>query len=131
MIKCPKCNNSVPDGSRFCNYCGEELVTNSLECPNCHSKDLPLDSKFCPDCGCRLDDAADDENEVREFTVNGVSFTMVKVEAGFFEMGRPYDDERHDVFLTRDYYIGQTQVTQRLWEAVMGYYPSLKGGLDE
>ena len=65
-MKCPKCNNSVSDGSRFCNYCGEELLTNGLECPNCHSKDLPLDSKFCPDCGCKLEVVDEDPENDRE-----------------------------------------------------------------
>jgi len=68
------------------------------------------------------------------FTVKGVTFTMVKVEAGTFTMGAtseqgtsdPRDDEKptHKVTLTKDYYIGQTEVTQALWKAVMGSNPS-------
>ncbi len=62
------------------------------------------------------------------FTVNGVSFEMVKVEGGPFTMGATaeqgsdaYDDEKptHQVTLS-SYYIGKTEVTQKLWEAVMG-----------
>ena len=62
------------------------------------------------------------------FTVNGVSFTMVKVDGGTFTMGGisgedsdSYMDEEppHTVTLS-DYYIGQTEVTQALWKAVMG-----------
>ena len=65
-------------------------------------------------------------------TVNGVSFTMIKVEGGTFRMGATseqggdaYDDEKpvHSVTLS-DYYIGETEVTQELWEAVMGSNPS-------
>ncbi len=61
-------------------------------------------------------------------TVNGVSFTMIKVEGGTFRMGATseqgsdaYDKEKpvHSVTLS-DYYIGETEVTQELWEAVMG-----------
>ena len=35
---------------------------------------------------------------------------------------RLWDNEKpiHQVTLTNDYYIGQTEVTQALWEAVMG-----------
>ena len=70
--------------------------------------------------------------EVMTFTVNGVSFDMVKVEAGTFIMGAtpemedPGDDElpTHEVTLTKDYYMGKTQVTQALWQAVMGNNPS-------
>ena len=66
------------------------------------------------------------------FTVKGVTFKMVKVAGGTFTMGATaeqefaYDDERpaHQVTLTDDYYIGQTQVTQALWTAVMGSNPS-------
>ena len=64
----------------------------------------------------------------KTFTVNGVSFDMMKVEAGTFTMGatpemkKPYANEKpaHQVTLTKNYYIGQTPVTQALWVAVMG-----------
>lgn len=66
------------------------------------------------------------------FTANGVSFDMMKVEAGTFTMGAtsemkdPEDDEMpaHQVTLTNGYYIGKTEVTQALWKAVMGNNPS-------
>ena len=69
----------------------------------------------------------------RTFTANGVSFTMVQVPGGTFTMGAtseqgssdPYADERptHQVTLS-SYSIGQTEVTQELWQAVMGNNPS-------
>jgi len=69
----------------------------------------------------------------RTFTVNGVSFTMVYVQGGTFTMGAtseqgssdPWDDEKptHSVTLS-NYMIGQTEVTQALWQAVMGNNPS-------
>lgn len=69
------------------------------------------------------------------FTVNGVTFTMVFVESGTFTMGataeqqEPYDDEKppHRVTLTKDFYIGETEVTQALWKAVMGFTPTVSG----
>ena len=58
---------------------------------------------------------------------------MVAVKGGTFTMGATYDDAEvdaevdeepaHKVTLS-DYYIGQTEVTQALWEAVMGSNPS-------
>ena len=66
------------------------------------------------------------------FTVNGVSFTMIAVEGGTFKMGATSEqggdadnDEKpvHNVTLS-DYYIGETEVTQELWQAVMGKNPS-------
>ena len=66
------------------------------------------------------------------FTVGGVSFTMVYVPGGTFTMGATgeqgsdfWDDEKptHSVTLS-GYHIGQTEVTQALWTAVMGSHPS-------
>ena len=63
---------------------------------------------------------------------DGISIDMVKVEAGTFMMGAtsemkdPYSDEKpvHQVTLTNDYYMGKYEVTQALWQAVMGSNPS-------
>ena len=64
----------------------------------------------------------------KTFTVNGVSFSMIYVEGGTFTMGCTPDqgsdcnaneNPSHQVTLS-DYYIGQTEVTQGLWDAVMG-----------
>lgn len=64
----------------------------------------------------------------RKFSINGVEFTMIRVKGGTFTMGGTaeqgsdcFEDEKpaHPVTLS-DYYIGQTQVTQALWKAVMG-----------
>ena len=68
------------------------------------------------------------------FTVNGVSFQMVAIEGGTFTMGVDSAmvdngvanvDElpAHEVTL-EPYSIGQTEVTQELWQAVMGSNPS-------
>lgn len=63
------------------------------------------------------------------FTVNGVSFTMKLVEGGTFQMGSNDSDAEsdekpvHKVTLS-SYYIGETEVTQALWKAVMGSNPS-------
>ena len=67
----------------------------------------------------------------QEFTVGDVSFTMLPVEGGTFTMGataemtNPYDDEKptHQVTLS-SYFMGETEVTQALWKAVMGSNPS-------
>ena len=78
------------------------------------------------------DDVIEDEvGENRTFTVNGVSFTMVAVKGGTFTMGATneqtgaYSDESPTHLVTlSDYYIGETEVTQELWQAVMGSNPS-------
>ena len=76
-------------------------------------------------------------NETMTFEANGVSFTMIPVEGGTFTMGatsemkNPDDDEQptHPVTLS-SYYIGETEVTQALWKAVMGSNPSYFKGDD-
>ena len=75
------------------------------------------------------------------YRVNGVSFNMVRVEKGDFWMGAQHVDTAefnydrfsqsdelpvHYVAINEDFYIGQTEVTQKLWKAVMGYNPSKK-----
>ena len=73
---------------------------------------------------------------VLSFTANGVTFEMVKVEGGTFTMGATseqgsdaYDWEKpsHSVTLS-DYSIGKYEVTQELWQAVMGNNPSSSKG---
>ena len=68
----------------------------------------------------------------RTYTANGVSFTMIYVSGGTFTMGATSEqgsdadsDESptHQVTLS-SYSIGQTEVTQELWQAVMGSNPS-------
>ncbi len=73
----------------------------------------------------------DNGNSDKVYTVNGVSFKMIAVKGGTFTMGASseqtgaYSDESptHSVTLS-DYYIGETEVTQELWSAVMGGNPS-------
>ena len=70
-------------------------------------------------------------------TLNGsVVFKMIAVEGGTFQMGATseqgndaLDSEKpvHSVTLS-DYYIGETEVTQELWTAVMGSNPSYFSG---
>ena len=83
------------------------------------------------------------ENLAEEtFTVGGVSFKMIKVEGGTFLMGAQNTDPTQDNYdslavntefnsespvhrvTLKDFYIGQYEVTQELWEAVLGSNPS-------
>ena len=77
---------------------------------------------------------ANDAFSNREFTVKGVKFKMVAVKGGKFQMGSNdgEDDEKpvHNVTLS-DYYIGETEVTQELWQTVMGSNPSYFTGNDQ
>jgi len=72
------------------------------------------------------------QTQYMKFNISGIDFNMVFVKGGTFIMGATseqcddaYDDEKptHRVTLS-DYYIGETQVTQELWQTVMGSNPS-------
>jgi formylglycine-generating enzyme required for sulfatase activity len=73
------------------------------------------------------------------FSVNGVSFTMIRIEGGTFMMGatteqksEAYGSEKpkHQVTLS-SFYIGKYEVTQELWQAVMGNNPSYFKGANK
>jgi formylglycine-generating enzyme required for sulfatase activity len=69
--------------------------------------------------------------QTQTFNVNGVGFKMVNIPAGSFEMGSPASEPerdstegpQHRVSL-QAFQMGQTTVTQGLWQAVMGNNPS-------
>ena len=80
--------------------------------------------------GCKKDNVFNEKTNL-SLTVNGVSFEMVYVEGGSFDMGATteqgsdteYDEiPVHSVTLS-GYYIGKCEVTQELWLAVMGSWP--------
>ena len=57
-MKCPKCNNPLREGAKFCTKCGEKIAqvaqsTTSNVCPQCGAA-LREGAKFCTKCGCKL-----------------------------------------------------------------------------
>ena len=78
-----------------------------------------------------IDMVLDESHYSPRFWVNGVTFSMVRVDGGTFTLGavqgqnsEAYYDEypAHEVTLS-DYYIGQYEVQQILWLYVMGTLP--------
>jgi formylglycine-generating enzyme required for sulfatase activity len=76
-----------------------------------------------------------DINRTREridITTKGVSFSLIKVDGGSFQMGGTPEQGKvktdafpvHRVTLS-DYYIGETEVTNELWSVIMGTNPSI------
>ncbi len=58
-------------------------------------------------------------------TINGISFDMIFIEGGTFTCGDGSDDDNKPQVLTvPDFWIGETQVTQELWQAVTNENPS-------
>ncbi len=71
--------------------------------------------------------------EKRAVTVKGVTFNMVYIPAGEYLRGSPENEPgrwadrespQHRVRISRGFWMGETEVTQGLWQAVMGNNPS-------
>lgn len=70
-------------------------------------------------------------------SINGTSFDMIYVEAGTFTMGSPKSEDKresdeiqHEVTLS-GFAMSETEVTQKLWQAVMGNNPSVFKNCDQ
>ncbi len=95
-----------------------------------HYTNKPL-SKISAKNFCKPSKSNNGTQAVKKCKVKGVEFSMVKVNGGTFTMGATKDQgsnnsnqrPTHKVSLST-YYIGETEVTQELWQAVMGNNPS-------
>ena len=61
-MNCPKCNNPLREGAKFCTKCGEKIAqvaqsAASNVCPQCGAT-LKEGAKFCTKCGCKVGNAA-------------------------------------------------------------------------
>ena len=95
-----------------------------------HYTNKPL-SKISAKNFCKPSKSNNGTQAVKKCKVKGVEFSMVKVNGGTFTMGATKNQgsnnsnqqPTHKVTLST-YYMGQTEVTQELWQAVMGNNPS-------
>lgn len=77
------------------------------------------------------DASTDVPGGVTSDTYRTTSILLRRIPAGTFTMGSPTgelgfdsDEAQHQVTLTKDFYIGVFEVTQKQWERVMGTWPS-------
>ena len=84
----------------------------------------------CPQAAAKLEEPPASTDKT--YTVKGISFTMKKIAAVTGKsVGHPdivghngaHDNKPHSISLSA-YFIGETEVTQELWQAVMGNNPS-------
>jgi len=66
-----------------------------------------------------------------KYSINGVTFTMVYCPSGNYVMGSPPDEQdrmddetQHSVTLTKGFWMLETEVTQEIYQAIMGSNPS-------
>ena len=136
-MKCPKCKSEIPNDSVFCEQCGAKVEKKSkwkwwvaVAILLLVIFDLSLLFVLKPESasGTETDntsmETAVSENKTDQtFTVGDVTFKMIFVKGGTFRMGSDSggDDERpvHNVTVS-DFYMGEFEVTQALWQEVMG-----------
>ena len=110
------------------------LLSGNAEDINLVNADMNMDEGVSiGDVTALIDYLLSGDLDPETFTIGDVSFTMLPVQRGTFWMGATTeqgedatDREKptHQVTLTRSYLICETEVTQALWQAVMGTNPS-------
>lgn len=76
-MKCGKCEKNIPDGSKFCMYCGSGVQA-ELACHYCGFSGIPLGASFCPVCGAQLRKEADvawDTLKIGDYYYNDGTFS--------------------------------------------------------
>lgn len=67
-MNCPKCNNPVKAGQKFCSACGAPLPADiDLRCPKCKSS-VKQGQKFCAVCGENLRQASATDRSDASYT---------------------------------------------------------------
>lgn len=78
-MKCTKCNQEIPDNSKFCLHCGAKVETiGGLVCPKCGYKN-PLDATFCTECGKSLQNVLQCSNDLDPSRYNFLQFRGVQI----------------------------------------------------
>ncbi len=102
-MKCPKCGTDLPDGARFCHYCGVIEV----------KKEEPIRAPTVPP-----EKKQSVPKDLPETIQNKIGMKLKLIPAG------EYKRYEHKVTFTKPFYIGIYPVTQKEWKAVMGTEPS-------
>ena len=61
-MKCNSCGKKIPDGSKFCTYCGAKCE-DKINCSECNAL-IDNNLKFCPLCGAKIGDGKTDVNNI-------------------------------------------------------------------
>ena len=108
----------LEDVARFyCAVASDYMIVDLSAGPTAPS--YPIDYTNAPPAGGWTDEYKTTKLVLRR--IPGGSFTMGSPTN---ELGRWDEEAPHPVTLTKDYYLGVFEVTQRQWERVMGYWPS-------
>jgi len=119
---------------------GNEVAIRQMEtAPEIKKKPEPFDKKVKKVEAVQSEDALRDAEHLdlgengRNFrTSDGITFPMARIFSGTFNMGSPEDEPGrnrlqeylHEVTISKDFWMGRTEVTQGQWQAIMGNNPS-------
>ena len=128
--KCHNCGTMLDDDALFCAECGTKQKPQEKKCPHCGAA-VKEGDKFCMNCGTPVgkassahtirpqkQEAADfevsqsDENTL-SIIIRGIPFNLKFIKGGM--IGN---------IEVSDFYLGETVVTQALWQTLMGDNPS-------
>lgn len=121
----------MEDDALFCSECGTKQVPLEKICPNCGTI-IKEGAKFCMSCGTPVNAAAAAKHAIRPQIQTSTEFEVSQPNANtlsFEIMGIPFNMKFIKGGIIgntelSDFYIGETVVTQALWQMVMDDNPS-------
>ena len=147
-MKCPKCGKEIPNDSIFCEYCGEQLRKNP---PPQQTPQKPQSPELASEQGVKKKAVLITALCILAILAIGIivwliskvkspiepipGYTMVWVEGGKFirgDVAAQMDDDNYttntDSIEVSGFYMGIHEVSQEIWECVMGSNPSHNDG---
>ncbi len=97
-MECINCKEVIPDGSKFCNHCGQRIDESNgvIRCSNHQcGKEIPTDSKFCPFCGKSLEAANESSQNDFVFPLYDIKLGVTTV-AEIADAWQLWDDIEED-----------------------------------
>lgn len=89
-MKCPSCNQTLPDQSKYCRYCGAKVGEPPAVpvCPEC-GRPVRADAKFCGSCGAALPSQGPSQKAAASVSKVPVSASGSKINQGSQASGDP------------------------------------------
>ena len=109
--KCTNCGAVLVEGAKFCMNCGTPVAAAAAS-PSPETPKAPKESQMQKKEAADFEVSRPDENTL-SYNIKGIPFNMKLIKGGM--VGNTE---------VSDFYIGETVVTQALWQTVMGDNPS-------
>lgn len=114
---CEKCGNEIGANAAFCRKCGAKVIREPVVKPQNSTEKAVKTPK---------------ESIVSKHWTNSIGMKFCLIPEGSFMMGSPESEARretdegpqHQVTISKSFYMGQSEVTQKEYEEIMGNNPS-------